>query len=1210
MNPHNLRDVLKNLKSDKATERGKAITSLRQIFDTPHFVNNFHVTEGPRAWLRIYEALFIAVEKEKIAATKTSNCKSSGTSSVAAERRLEDAAGTVRWLTERTVHRLETPVTESVFAHLLQTMVHRKELLAPVALHYLKALRCLVGYTPHLEHLNDADWIRIVEVGFNCLLGDPIGRRFQDDGKGLPQDADDSGLFEGDLNQDEYDIPTTPGTGKRKRNRAEPLITPLIGSKRSRSSLMQISVTYEQVESMSLISVLLGSSASPILSSKYIYLPSSILTRLRRFLKQYSCDTSLLHDYVVALASTLSQLTLNNTLEVTKFALDSWVALRGLWATRNKRIKEGLVSIFRMLFPFVTSEKETSRLPEMPFNLVDGLRTLSSVLDGEADNKRGLSFECLRLELVDDSRQQLNSAFIAKSFRYGWNFDGNQALAWAILELRADCIAKLFQLSESVQPPPTSGSSPSSNKRLRKEDHIVSLLTSIRDRSPSNVRSYHLQTLLFIIDRHWPAFPCELQNKITSVLLQFVSSDDGAVLSWVFLCFAAIAAAASSSGVTEATWDTIWTKATRRANVPSVSRAACHAAYTILLHTRVHTQKTRLFQIPLASTRILSEIETLAKELDVEGPPYPFDSVCAFLATCLRVANQDMHLYRMQLEEKVLSWLIGCWQTAVFRDKNLPLHLGKDILMLFESISGFPMPIDLPSWIPLPEGQIIDVLVNEARTTVIKDYILEARLPEFKLATDRNDSGTLPLVPPSDDNPNSLVQPRGRERRISAFLVKTLERMQSQLDDRPMHPTAESARRSLDMAVTAVCYDSVLVLNGMQSDRRLSRCACKLIGTVITLLRDPRWTASERALISFGLNPLTFLGDSSEERLAWTAMLPPDRRSGIKYQLLSQISRRNTRKRSFLECSKLLRVLWQNADVQDTFNSVKDTMRDVLRITLGAKSKTPAHAMDVDDHFGPIRTATEQLSANKDDMTVELIPSHFTMNICISFLTVGQTLKSTSGEHTRDDLMIHDVLKCANITPEAFLSIVPLIIDKSQQRFLDISVEGLDSILDKLSELLWLYRYSRSNRLHSITIQLLEYTLEEGASANIAIGDTLSKFRQLCHQFSAVLKDGGLHSWGVRDSFARFINRYLTQGNSGQIWKSPVEDLDPSCLLLALSQDDDIRVRFRVSGLFAFAMHTVPILTTNELYLVKNKLTVDPRKCVPVSFSLIFLMDS
>ncbi|KAG5339469.1 hypothetical protein C0989_004155 [Termitomyces sp. Mn162] len=1204
MKHNNLKLVLEGLKSTKISERRDALVDLKTIFERRDFVNNFNVDENghfePRAWLSVFQALFESVKIEKIAATKKDSGKSSGTSA-AAQRRLEETAGIVRWLTERTVHVLNKRIMKPIFAHLLQTSVHGRELLAPVALHYIKALRCIVGHAPHLDHLEYADWVRMVEIGFNCLLEDPIGHRFEDDAD-LLQDVNDSELFEEDSDDDNLSV--SPG----KRSRGE---TPSMTQsrtqrsfKRARSTPFQVSVTHEQVECMSLISILLGSSSSPLLSAEYTYLPSSILTRFRRFLDRYSGDTSLLHDYVVALASTLSHLSLNSTLEVTKFALGSWDGLLELWGTRNKRIKEGLVSILRMLFPFVTSENEIFRLTATTVDLADGLRRLTSVLDGDTDSRRGvdgLSLECLRLETVDNSQQQLNSAFMAKSFRYGWNFDGSQALAWAILELQADCIAKLFQLSESMQPPPTSGPSNNDKKRSRKEDPIVSLLMSIQNQSPSNVRSYHLQILLFIIDRHWLVFHRELQNDIMNVLLQFVSLDDGVVQSWVFLCFAAIAAAIDpSSGVAEATWDVIWTNAIRRANVPTVSRAACHAAYSILLHTRAYAQKNHSLQIPLASNRILFEIETLAKELDVQGPPYPYDSVCAFLATCLRVASQDMHLYRMQLEEKVLSWLVDCWQIAGFRDKSLPPHLVKDLLMLFESISGFPLPINLPFRIPLPEGQIVDTLVNEARTRVIQDYILEARLPEFKSATDKDRSVIMPLASSSEDNPNSFVQPRGRERRISAFLLKTLERMQSQLDDQSMHPTAESARHSLDMAVTAVCYDSVLVLNAMQSDRRLVRCTCKVISTVIALLPDLRWTTSERALISFGLDPLTFLEDSSESKLAWTAMVPPDIGSGIKSQLLSQLKSPRTNDNASWSRShlNLLRILWQNADVQSTFNSVGDTMREVLRIALGAKPRSPAHAMDADDHdgFGPIRMATEQLS--KDDATVELISNCFTMDICVSFLTVGPALQSTSGEPTRDKQLVDDVLDCAKSRPEAFLSVLPIVLGRSQQNFLNISVKGLDSLLNELSGILPLYQFSRSDRLQYVVIQFLESTLEVWASANVAIGDTLDKIRDLCHWLSNMLAKGKIRSWGVRDLFARFIDRYLTQDPSEQAWDGPIEDLTPSFLLPTMSQDDDIRVRFRVAvktaGLFTFTRYTVPKRTTSEVYLaIKNKLTIE-----------------
>ncbi|KAG6854273.1 hypothetical protein C0991_008967, partial [Blastosporella zonata] len=1217
MKQANLNDVLRDLKSSKITERRDALVALKTIFDRLEFVDNFHIVNGavePRAWLGVFQALFAAVLQEKLGVTKK-DAKKSANTSAAAQRRLEDAASTLRWLTERTVHLMSRRVTKPLFEHLLQTMVHQRQLLTPVALHYIKALRCIVSHTPHLEHMDDDVWVKLVEMAFNCLFDDPIGSSFEDDVKmGSPEVADDSELFEEDEDTDDDTLPST----SKKRSRGNSPTTQSRSErafKRARSTPQQASVSREQVEFMSLISVLLGSSSSPILLPHYSHLPSSILTRLHRFLDRYTGDTSLLHDYVVALSATLAHLSLNKTLEVAKFTRDSWNALLGLWGTKNKRIKEGLVSIFRIIMPFVTTENETYHAAGSSFDRSLGLRKLSLVIDGQIDSRwgiDGLSLDCLRLETTDLSLEQQGfSAFVARTFRYGWSFDSNQALAWAVLELQADCLAKLFLLSESMHPPPTPGPTYTESKRPQRGNPINSLLASIKDTFTSNVRSYHLQTLLFVIDRHWHVLHSELQTTVTEALLELVNVDDGAVQSWIFLCFGAIASTTkSSSGIPEKTWHNIWQHTIRRTNTSSVSRAACHAAHVILTHTRAHDPKQGSAQIPLASTQVLSEIEALAKDLDVQGPSYPFDSVCAFLSTCLRVASQDMHLYRMQLEEKVLTWLLDCWQVSGFRNKSLSLHTVKDVLVLLESICGLSRPSHFDARIPLPEGQIVDTLVDEARSRVIREYILAAQLPQFQPAEEA-DRLVSPHTPsPTDRSDGSLVPRRGRERRILAFFLKMLERLQTQWDESSGHPSAESARRSLDMAVTTLCFESALTLNGMQSDRGLIRCACKLITTVTSLLPDQRWTTPERALICLGLDPLTFLEDSAKEGLVWSAMLPPDVGSGIKSHLLNRLSNHNVNENNSRNQSRLdfLRVVWQNVEIQSTFSNIVGTMRDVLRISLGEKVASTAHqAMEGDEHdaFGPIRMATEQLSLNKDELTGDLLSSRYTMDVCISFLTVGPALQSTSGEPTRDKELVDDISKCANTRPEAFLSVLPIMLEKIQQRVLNLSIKSLDTLLHEFSQMLQLYQYSRSNRLQAVVIQFLASTLGLWASMDVAIGDTLDRIRQLCHWLAKALMNGKIRSWGVRDLFARFIDRYLTHDASEQAWgasESESEDesdrdLPPSSLLPEMGGDDDVRVRFRVavlnSRLFAFARRAEPRRSTSDVYIrIKQKLTI------------------
>jgi len=209
----------------------------------------------------------------------------------------------------------------------------------------------------------------------------------------------------------------------------------------------QVPVSLEQVEFMSLLSVLFRSPSSPLLSSDFPYLPASILVRLQRFLDVYPPDTSLQHDYLLALCSTLSTLSLNKKHLVEKFARASWDGLVRLWGTKNKRMKEGIISVLRIIFPFVISDNELVDANGTPFDCAESIARLWHLLNGEVESRWGvdtLSLDCLRLELVKpEGRSDEVGPFVANTFRSGWSFDEGQALAWAILELQADCASKV-----------------------------------------------------------------------------------------------------------------------------------------------------------------------------------------------------------------------------------------------------------------------------------------------------------------------------------------------------------------------------------------------------------------------------------------------------------------------------------------------------------------------------------------------------------------------------------------------------------------------------------------------------------------------------------------------------------------------------------------------------------------------------------------------
>lgn len=388
-----------------------------------------------------------------------------------------------------------------------------------------------------------------------------------------------------------------------------------------------------------------------------------------------------------------------------------------------------------------------------------------------------------------------------------------------------------------------------------------------------------------------------------NTLLQFLSVDDALVQSWTFMCFAAIAHAegvqakqASSTSSQQSprldisTWNTIWTHAMRRSTVPAVSRAACHAAHALLLHSKVLLTPQRVFE----------ELETFAKDLDVQGPPFPYDAVCVFLVLCMQVASRDVRLYRMQFEEKVLTWFTDAWRPSGFSRSKMAPHTVEDLVTLLASICGVPKSAHLLSSFVLPDSPIVHATVEQYDLVVIRDFLLHTQLPKHSSAQARfakalSDSPTSVLSQgPIGDR--DLVQPRPRERRASAYLLKSLEdTLREWESSRTLtnRPTAAKARSSLDLAIIAVFFEAILLTNGTSSNRRVLQAACKILRVITPMVADRRWTVDERLLIAKACEPLIMAEVSESLVPRWVAFLPPGPNSGIRSDLLTPAKQRS-----------------------------------------------------------------------------------------------------------------------------------------------------------------------------------------------------------------------------------------------------------------------------------------------------------------------------
>ena len=450
-----LEEVRDNLQSTKPRERQEALVTIRRIFQRDSVVARHEEDKSKGSgWLTLFQALFVTVRFEK-AAYEKGLLKTSGPTP-AVKKRLEQATSVVRWLTERSVERLSKGARNALLNHLTQTMVRSGRLFEPVVLDYVKALRCLVGYPPHLGHVEDSMWIDLAKLSLNVILGRSI-TTFLDDVEELDDDDDDdrksisSNSVDVDMQVDEEPGLSTPKSAMKRRRTDSISTPPPITKTLSNRTLQPVSLV--EIEFTGLLATLLQSSSAPLLHPEHDYLPSAILNGLQEFLVRYPTDTSLHQDYLIALSATLSHLELNCRELVNKFAWKSWDSLVGIWTTKNRGMKEILVAILKALFPHVSVgkfvlEPDDIKLPAEGI-YGDGLGKLWHTLDAEAESRWGvelLSQDSLRLQIQhsgDPPLDSSNSAFTARTFKTFWHFDSGQALAWAVLELQADCAEKV-----------------------------------------------------------------------------------------------------------------------------------------------------------------------------------------------------------------------------------------------------------------------------------------------------------------------------------------------------------------------------------------------------------------------------------------------------------------------------------------------------------------------------------------------------------------------------------------------------------------------------------------------------------------------------------------------------------------------------------------------------------------------------------------------
>lgn len=408
-------EITVKLESDKIKDRSEGVARCRAFLSSNR---NLHaLAQDPRhTWIQALQTMFSVVIKERNSLVQKKTA--------ATEKRLEEATQMVKLAAIKLYKIVPRKAAKAIIAHLTQlTAVAGK--LQPFALTYMKALRAVLSYSPHLEHIDERAWTDIVMLCFSAVLGDKIriGQDFVDD---TVLETDEDGVRP---------------TGALRTNAEEEVSMP---TKTKRTA------TATEIEFMRVIEVVFRSRSSPFLTYT-----QAIFRKFLRFFRLFPNETSAHLSAVTALNRAFEDVDLNDQQSMKQIGHHLWPHLLALWPTKNASLKEQLVMALRYLFPFVVPvhahakhESERDVLARAK-ELYDTVLTEPTIRWREAFD---IDIDHLGLGVGVDTRSDgsTTAPYHAVTFRIGADFEERDAIAWRVVELGADALARIYEVDDAA----------------------------------------------------------------------------------------------------------------------------------------------------------------------------------------------------------------------------------------------------------------------------------------------------------------------------------------------------------------------------------------------------------------------------------------------------------------------------------------------------------------------------------------------------------------------------------------------------------------------------------------------------------------------------------------------------------------------------------------------------------------------------------------
>jgi len=613
-------EALERIGSSSLTERNKGLTELSLIFK--HNANSTRLeVVTDKGYHLIFEALFRCATTEKSLYVNASK-KTTKTSAAA---RLSQCAGVLRSVVEAGVRDVKMKTAFALLDHITQTLpMSDGGLCEPLTLSYTKALRLLLEFQPHVEHL-------------------PRKKRWEET---IDFCVDTIQVFGMDTDKTQTTRTSSYGSLRSPDGSVEGALRSSVRDSGSRT--VRTGSASEATELVACLRLLTHASNVPLLEKA-----QPILSTLTAFLQDTRSTNSAYQDAFTTINNVLMRTALDAVTMAQGAVRELIPVIKEAWSTKQTSLRDEMVRTLILSRPHIAAMFMNPAAHSIREDMESLLETLRLDYSRRPEREQ-LQVDDLVLRpiaAIDRKLFPMSSANLA--LRTGNNRSESQ---WSIVSLLAYFSVKLDSSSISDEAQVQNRDFDGPRKRTRIAKNLDEHLSQLSHPSAA-VRLCALQTLA-LCDQANCLVDADLQ-KILDHLTSMLSDSLAALSSWAMV---ALSTYCSQQKATAPRFQTAWVKifqiASRSLTSTATSRSACHLMSAIL--------DARLVQyISVADT-----IEGIVSSIELTGPATLCDSTISFWTCVLHTIAAENPSAATMSTERILHWLCNRWTPSEYLVRN------------------------------------------------------------------------------------------------------------------------------------------------------------------------------------------------------------------------------------------------------------------------------------------------------------------------------------------------------------------------------------------------------------------------------------------------------------------------------------------------------------------------------------------------------------